>query len=487
MTSRFVLENELDQVPCGSAYRAIDTAEGRNMRIALWLLPERNVGASSDVLRQRFRALQSLDHPNIPRVFELGHSGNSTYLCSEYFDGETLRNVLDHLRPERLDAAEAATILQAVGAALAHAHDRGVVHGEVRAENVLVTMDQRFLLTNFMAEALLHWRAGPARVADDVHDFAALAYELITGERLVHDRPLAGTAPKRLLRAIDAVRSPRHSLGVREFMRAAGLMPGDRLRTATAAPPTQALQRGPRAGRPRRSMWRFAVPFIGIVAVAFTVHTTDTTDELLQAGQKLKDWSSGMLDRLPERAAANDSPASPAAQAAAADEAPPPAADVAAQSSPAPASPGTELGRMLPPPSSLPAAPAALPEPAAEPAVLRETAEPPVVSFAVPRMSVRENQSVVPVDIIRSGDPGPVSVIWWTTDDTATPGDDYASFGRRVETFGPDDTRRTVHIPLVSDSLPEVPERFIVHLAPRGGAKLGPIARVEVTIIDDDL
>lgn len=481
MTSRFVLENALDQVPCGSAYRAIDTAEGRNTRIALWLLPERNVGASSDALRQRFRALQSLDHPNIPRVFELGRSGSSTYLCSEYLDGETLRNVLDHLRPERLDGAEAAAILQAVGAALAHAHDRGVVHGEVRAENVLVTMDQRFMLTNFMADALLHWRAGPARVADDVHDFAALAYELITGQRLVHDRPPAGSAPKRLLRAIEAVRPPRHSLGVREFMRAAGLMPGDRLPKATVAPPPKALGHGARAGRPRRSMWRFAVPFIGVAAVAFTVHTTDTTDELLEAGQKLKDWSAGMLESLPERVAANDSAAtpSPAVEAGDGDE------PVSHAAEPAPHAPaGTELGRVMPPPSGLPAA---MPEAAAEPAVLREAAEPPVVSFAVPRMSVRENQSVVPVDIVRSGGPGTVSVTWWTTDDTATPGDDYASFGRRVETFGPDDTRRTVHIPLVSDSLPEVPERFIVHLAPSRGAKLGPIARLEVTIVDDDL
>jgi hypothetical protein len=111
----------------------------------------------------------------------------------------------------------------------------------------------------------------------------------------------------------------------------------------------------------------------------------------------------------------------------------------------------------------------------------------PVLSFATHNVTVREGQSMVVLDIVRTSGTGPASVVWWTTDDTAHARDDYASFGKRIERFAPEDNGRRIIIPIVSDSLREATEHFQVHIAARSdGARIGAIDTVDVTILDDD-
>ncbi len=101
---------------------------------------------------------------------------------------------LTHLLPERLDVSEADDVVRAIGSALVYAHEHGVAHGDVRAENVLVTMDRRFVLTNFLARRVAKVAARAAAATDDVRGLARLAAELYTGSTSPHDVRAAFTA-----------------------------------------------------------------------------------------------------------------------------------------------------------------------------------------------------------------------------------------------------------------------------------------------------
>ena len=475
---RFLLEDVLDHVPFGSAYRAIDThapADAPERRVMLWLLPPHaGQGIAAEALRTAFVRVRALQHPCIGRVYQLGRADNAYFITAELVDGETLRNVLDHLRPERLDEAEAAAIARAVGAALAHAHDAEILHGEVRAENVVVTMSHEAKLVNFMASRLVRLEPSAARATGDVRDFAALVHELYTGDRLGARDRAQTKAPKRVARAIEAaLHSGRHGLTIREFLAAAGLTPDAPRDLAPEAPPLPAalpahaapvrdvaldriapVELAPAKRATRRSVWRFAMPFMALAAVAVALHATGNVDTLLAAGRQLQSAGETLLSRgvggttaAPERALE-----------AAAIPTPPAFAAVVA--------PGG-----APPPT---------PSPPPKP-------EAPVLSFAAAKISAREGQSMVTLDIVRTSGDGPASVVWWTTDDTAHAREDYASFGKRVERFGAADNGRRIIIPIVSDSLREASEHFQVHIAARSdGTRIGAIDTVDVTLLDDD-
>jgi hypothetical protein len=83
---------------------------------------------------------------------------------------------------------------------------------------------------------------------------------------------------------------------------------------------------------------------------------------------------------------------------------------------------------------------------------------------------------------------GQGSVVWWASDGTAKADDDFAYFGRRVESFAADETERTIQVPLVVDSIREDRETFFVNLGQgeQAGRRLEPSERIEVSIVDDD-
>ncbi len=88
--------------------------------------------------------------------------------------------------------------------------------------------------------------------------------------------------------------------------------------------------------------------------------------------------------------------------------------------------------------------------------------------------------------ILRSGDMRRASTVtWWTTDGTASAGQDYANLGRVVVKFAPHEQNRGIHIPIIGDRTVEGPENFYVNLAP-GDGDAAATERVQVVINDDD-
>ena len=121
------------------------------------------------------------------------------------------------------------------------------------------------------------------------------------------------------------------------------------------------------------------------------------------------------------------------------------------------------------------------------PAVAAPPPGPEEFSFGLSKMEVSEGAASADILIVRSGDMRRASSItWWTSDGTATAGEDYANLGRVVVKFAANEQNRGIHVPIIGDRKVEGPETFYVNLAPGNGQAAEPTERLEVTIKDDD-
>jgi hypothetical protein len=470
-----------------------------NRPVGLTMLPAHVSGSRSMLaaLQRDFARLRTLEHPNIARLLELGNNGEHYYVTAERPDGEPLREVLNHLLPERPELAEADEIVRAVGSALVYAHEHDVAHGDVRAENVLVTMDRRYVLTNFLARRIAKVAARPPRPGDDLSGLARLAAELYTGSISAHALRAAvhGNVPAERLNAVRSVleASSRRPSSVASFLEAAGLEP---IAVPRATAPPRAAQKAHRAW----SLWRLVLPMAAVAAVgtffaAYQGGVGASAQELTELTARGLDALRAVAARVaPEPA---DPEAPPALRSVEAEPVTPDRMDTA---SAAPAENLANTAGALPPaedprPLETEQEPAAAPPPAdpdvgahaASVAGATDSEDPPVVSLGVQRIAAREDHSVVAIDIVRSGDTTEeVSVGWWTTPDTADQEDDYADLGRQTARFPAGATVERVLIPLVNDGVRESAEGFTVHLGrPRGGVP-GSVTATRVTLHDDD-
>ena len=124
----------------GEVFLAEDTKQ-HGRKVALKVLPQELTQSESRLRRfkQEARAVLALNHPNILTVFEIGESDDSYYIATEYIDGETLRHCLWR-GPLKLD--ESLGIAIQVAMALEAAHNAGIVHRDVKPENIMLRQDK---------------------------------------------------------------------------------------------------------------------------------------------------------------------------------------------------------------------------------------------------------------------------------------------------------------------------------------------------------
>ena len=93
----------------------------------------------------------TLRHPNIVQVYDFDAEGGVYYMVMEYISGETLKTRMQGLEAnsEWVSLDDAARIILAVGSALKYAHERGMVHRDVKPANVMITLEGQVILTDF--------------------------------------------------------------------------------------------------------------------------------------------------------------------------------------------------------------------------------------------------------------------------------------------------------------------------------------------------
>jgi serine/threonine protein kinase len=130
----------------GEVYRARDLQLNRD--VALKVLPAA-VSGNSDRLRRFELEAQStsdLNHPNILTIFDIGSHNGTSFIVSELLEGETLR---EHLQATALAPRRATEYAVQIARGLAAAHDRGVVHRDLKPDNIFITTDGRVKILDF--------------------------------------------------------------------------------------------------------------------------------------------------------------------------------------------------------------------------------------------------------------------------------------------------------------------------------------------------
>jgi tetratricopeptide (TPR) repeat protein len=184
-------------------------------KVALKLVRAR-AGASAAQLAREAHALARISHPNVVGVYDVGYCGQHVYVVMEFVAGVTLRAWLKQ-QARSLDQIQG--VLRAAAEGLLAAHRAGVVHRDVKPENIMVDSEDRARVTDFGLARVVHGRRGadptceragtigymsPEQLRGDLADarsdqfsFAVTAWEALTGLR-----PNAGSlrngGPKRL-------------------------------------------------------------------------------------------------------------------------------------------------------------------------------------------------------------------------------------------------------------------------------------------------
>ena len=200
IADRYELEELVGTGGMSSVYRARDTLLERN--VALKILHEQ---FTSDDFVERFkreaRAVAQMSHPNIVTVIDRGEDGGRQYIVFEYIDGENLKEHV--VRAGRLPVREALELAVQVAHGLAFAHTQGLVHRDVKPQNVLLNGDGRAKVTDFgIARSLdvdgvtqtgtvlgtsnyIAPEQASGRNVDvhtDVYSLGVVLYELLTGD-----------------------------------------------------------------------------------------------------------------------------------------------------------------------------------------------------------------------------------------------------------------------------------------------------------------
>jgi serine/threonine protein kinase len=120
----------------GTVYLARDTRLGR--RVALKFLDPERFGADDEDAQRRLlheaRAASGLNHPNICQVYDVGGEGRESWIAMEYVEGQSLATIVR--ARGRLSADETIRVGLQVAGALAHAHERGVLHRDLKTANI---------------------------------------------------------------------------------------------------------------------------------------------------------------------------------------------------------------------------------------------------------------------------------------------------------------------------------------------------------------
>ncbi len=143
----YTLERELGRGGMATVFLAQDAKHGRPVALKV-LHPELAASLGPERFRREITLAAKLQHPHILTVLDSGETATGDlWFTMPYVEGESLRERLN--RQRQLAVADALRITREVALALEYAHRHGVVHRDVKPENILLTTDGQALVADF--------------------------------------------------------------------------------------------------------------------------------------------------------------------------------------------------------------------------------------------------------------------------------------------------------------------------------------------------
>lgn len=144
---RYEIEREIGHGGMAVVYRAHDPQLDRVVAVKLirkGAFPPEQLAPIMERFKREAKALARLNHPNIVKVLDYGEHEGAPYLVMEYIEGATLKDVKKPLRVET-----AVQLIRPIAEALDYVHSQGLLHRDVKPSNIMITKDERVILTDF--------------------------------------------------------------------------------------------------------------------------------------------------------------------------------------------------------------------------------------------------------------------------------------------------------------------------------------------------
>ncbi|HEX3765760.1 MAG TPA: serine/threonine-protein kinase [Kofleriaceae bacterium] len=292
---KYTLRAVLGQGAYGEVHLGVPSA---GPRVAVKILSATAARDAETVTRFQREAdtARRLEHPSVIRILDVGSSRGRHYIIMELVRGGSLRRLLQR---GAVPPAQVLSVLTDVAAALAYAHAQGVVHRDVKPENVLLTRAGRAKVADFglarttdqsslttqgriLGTALYmspeQVRGQRAIAASDVYAFGVMLYEVITG-----DRPFTADSQLGYLYQHAEVEPPRPVIRGRYPAALAGLALACLAKEAADRPTMAdvAERLAAALARPRRRLWWLAIPpAIAAAACAAAIAVPSLLDPL---------------------------------------------------------------------------------------------------------------------------------------------------------------------------------------------------------------
>jgi eukaryotic-like serine/threonine-protein kinase len=143
----FDVERELGRGGMAAVFKAVEIPLRRQVALKV-LLPEMGIAAATvERFKREASLVAGLDHPNVVPIYRVGLVGGVFHIAMRFVDGRSLHSILEAQGALPLPAVLA--VLRGATRGLAFAHDRGVVHRDVKGGNILVDTDGRVLISDF--------------------------------------------------------------------------------------------------------------------------------------------------------------------------------------------------------------------------------------------------------------------------------------------------------------------------------------------------
>jgi Protein kinase domain len=467
LRERYVIQERLGTGGKGTVFRALDRFRASlpqaQQYVALKILhagsdcPEETMAS----LRRELHAAQALSHRNIVNVFEMDCDDDVVFFTMELLEGELLSTLMARLRPARLRRSQAWQIIGQLGAGVADAHARGIVHGDLKPQNIWVTREGEIRILDFGAAQKftrtepraghpdfapvsgtpayasceqLEGRAADPR--DDLYALSCISFELLTGQHPFDSRPatlvrdfgvmaerppgLAGRQWRALHAGLSWHRAGR-SMSVQAWLRRLTVAVADAAAPSPLDELVAAVPPPPRMHSPLAALAFAVLLAVGICAVQLRP----------SAEQKGGVTTGSMADAAQPLPAAVPAPG-----------------EAVAENADAP----------LPAPESGIAAPAA-----AKPAL--RTAPP---AISVEGYQVHAGNRFVELRVHRSQVQKNTPFLWWTEPATALQGVDYVHQAKAVQTFPSTRHSTRIYVKLLPDSVRARRDYFYVAIAQPG-------------------